>query len=78
MNKSKKTNDKIDELNKGAFELAGIYPYIFDVLCYVCTHAKDAIERKDNNLETHYRVKIPVDKFYDFALDGETDQSINY
>jgi len=66
--------EKISELNKGSFELAGVFPYIFDVLCYVCTHAKEAIERRGNNSETHFRVKIPTEAFYDFALDGELDQ----
>lgn len=65
---------KINELNKGAFELAGAYPYIFDVLCYVCTHAQAAIERKENKNETHYRVRIPIDKFYEIALDGKHEQ----
>lgn len=67
-------DQRIEDLAKGMFELAGIYPYIFDALCFVCTHMKDTIERVDVATESHYRIKIPIGQLYDMALDGEYDQ----
>lgn len=62
----------INALTRSAFELAGAHPYIFDTLAYICSHHRHAIERKNNQLETHYRVRVPIDYFKKFALDGCT------
>lgn len=62
--------EKIESLKRSFFEISGAHPYVFDALAFVCTYHKKAIERGDNPLETHYRVRIPIDNFMDFALDG--------
>lgn len=61
---------KIAELDKGAFQLGGFYPFIFDTINFVCTHYKEFIQRQDNTRETHYRLNIPIEHFLSFALDG--------
>lgn len=66
-----------EKLKRAVFNLASALPYLFDVISYTVTHHRGAIERADDNKETHYRVRIPVDHFLDFALDGETDQKAN-
>ena len=64
--------EKVESLTRSFFEIAGAHPYVFDALSYVCTYHKAAIERRDNSTETHFRVRIPLEKFLDFALDGRT------
>lgn len=68
-------NKKTKELNKGAFEVAGAYPMIFDTLCYACTHYPEGIDRKNISKETHYKAALPINVFYDFALDGHKEHS---
>jgi hypothetical protein len=53
-------------ISRATCNFLGAYPYLFDVIAYICTHAKGAIIGADN----YYSVTIPYDKFLDFALDG--------
>lgn len=62
-------DDRVKNMDKTAFELSGAFPYIFDALNYICTHCKAGIERINDITETHYRVRLPMHLFYDFALD---------
>jgi len=57
-------------ISRATCNFSGAYPYLFDVISYVCTHAKKAIIEVDN----YYSVTIPYEKFLDFALDGCTGQ----
>jgi hypothetical protein len=57
-------------ISRATCNFSGAYPYLFDVISYVCTHAKEAIKEVDN----YYSVTIPYDKFLSFALDGCTGQ----
>ena len=57
-------------ISRATRNFSGAYPYLFDVISYVCTHAKKAIIEVDN----YYSVTIPYEKFLDFALDGCTGQ----
>jgi len=57
-------------VSRATCNFSGAYPYLFDVISYVCTHAKKAIIEVDN----YYSVTIPYEKFLDFALDGCTGQ----
>jgi hypothetical protein len=62
----------LEKLTQAVFNLSGAYPYLFDTISYVATHHQEAIERQDNDKETHYRVRIPIEKFIDMALDEHT------
>jgi hypothetical protein len=64
--------EKIDTLTRSFFDIAGAHPYVFDALSFICTFHRQAIERRDNSSETHFRVRIPLAHFLDFALDGRT------
>jgi len=57
-------------ISRATCNFSGAYPYLFDVISYTCTHAKDAIKEVDN----YYSVTIPYEKFLEFALDGCTGQ----
>jgi len=57
-------------ISRATCNFSGAYPYLFDVISYVCTHAKKAIKEVDN----YYSVTIPYEKFLDFALDGCSGQ----
>ena len=57
-------------ISRATCNFSGAYPYLFDVISYVCTHAKKAIIEADN----YYSVTIPYKKFLEFALDGCTGQ----
>jgi len=57
-------------VSRATCNFSGAYPYLFDVISYVCTHAKKAVVEVDN----YYSVTIPYEKFLDFALDGCTGQ----
>ena len=57
-------------ISRATCNFSGAYPYLFDVISYVCTHAKDAIIEADN----YYSVTLPYETFLDFALDGCTGQ----
>jgi hypothetical protein len=57
-------------ISRATCNFSGAYPYLFDVISYVCTHAKEAIIEADN----YYSVTIPYEKFLDFALDDCTGQ----
>jgi hypothetical protein len=57
-------------ISRATCNFSGAYPYLFDVISYVCTHAKKAIIQADN----YYSVTIPYEKFLEFALDGCTGQ----
>jgi len=61
-------DNKIERLTNESFNLNGAYPYIIDLLNYVCTHHKDKIERQDRPQETHYRIAIPKAIFVDLIL----------
>jgi hypothetical protein len=52
-------------ISRATCNFSGAYPYLFDVISYVCTHAKKAIIEADN----YYSVTIPYEKFLDLALD---------
>lgn len=64
------SREQIKELTKASYSLSGAYPYTFDALAYICTHHKDNIERRDNAAESHFRVRLPIKTFLDFALNG--------
>jgi hypothetical protein len=57
-------------ISRATCNFSGAYPYLFDVISYVCTHAKEAIIETDN----YYSVTIPYEKFLEFALDDCTGQ----
>jgi hypothetical protein len=57
-------------ISRATCNFSGAYPYLFDVISYVCTHAKSAITEVDN----YYSVTLPYEAFLDFALDGCTGQ----
>jgi hypothetical protein len=57
-------------ISRATCNFSGAYPYLFDVISYVCTHAKEAIIEADN----YYSVTIPYETFLDFALDDCTGQ----
>ena len=57
-------------ISRATCNFSGAYPYLFDVISYVCTHAKEAIIEADN----YYSVTIPYQKFLEFALDDRTGQ----
>ncbi|MDR0389995.1 MAG: hypothetical protein LBH73_07985 [Spirochaetaceae bacterium] len=57
-------------ISRATCNFSGAYPYLFDVISYVCTHAKEAIIEADN----YYSVTIPYEKFLEFALDDCTGQ----
>jgi hypothetical protein len=57
-------------ISRATCNFSGAYPYLFDVISYVCTHAKEAIIEADN----YYSVTLPYEVFLDFALDGCTGQ----
>ena len=60
---------QIKTLSRSAFELAGAFPYVFDVINWVCTHNPHKISRKNSPDETHYKVKIPWEIFFEAAFD---------
>ncbi len=64
------SQDKIESLTRSFFEIAGAHPYVFDALSYICTYHRGAIDRVDDQTETHFRVRLPVEAFMDFSLDG--------
>jgi len=64
--------EKVEKLTRSFFEIAGAHPYIFDALSYICTFHRQAIERRENSTETHFRVRIPIENFLDYALDGRS------
>ena len=39
---------KIERLTNESFNLNGAYPYLIDLINFICTHHKDNIERQDN------------------------------
>ena len=57
-------------ISRATCNFSGAYPYLFDVISYVCTHAKSFIKEVDN----YYSVTMPYKKFLEFALDGCTGQ----
>ena len=65
---------KIERLTNESFNLNGAYPYLIDLINFICTHHKDNIERQDNLKETHYRVNIPKKAFMDIILGEYKDQ----
>lgn len=60
--------NKIDRLRNESFNLNGAYPYLIDLINYLCTHYRERIERKDNPAETHYRVRLLKADFDDIIL----------
>jgi len=65
--------EKMDNLTRAAFELAGAHPFVFDAIAFLCTHYPRLIDRKTDSTELHFKTTFPIDKFFDFALDGRTD-----
>ena len=63
-------DEKVKNLTRSVFEIAGAHPYLFDALSFICTHHRLAIQRLQNPAETHLRVVVPIEPFMDFALDG--------
>lgn len=62
---------RADSLKKAAFELFGVYPYMFDVISYICTCVPDIIENTENHSShTHYRFALPWHLLKDAAFDG--------
>lgn len=57
-------------ISRAACNFSGAYPYLFDVLSYICAHAKGAVVDVDN----YYSVIIPYDKFLELALGGHREQ----
>jgi len=57
-------------ISRATCNFSGAYPYLFDVISYVCTHAKQFIKEVDN----YYSVTMPYEKFLEFALDNCTGQ----
>ena len=57
-------------ISRATCNFSGAYPYLFDVISYVCTHAKGAIIEADN----YYSVTLPYEAFLDFALGGCSGQ----
>jgi len=66
--------NKIERLQQESFNLNGAYPYLIDLINYICTHHKDRIERKDNEAETHYRVRLLKRDFDEIVLGEYKDQ----
>lgn len=66
--------NKIDRLRNESFNLNGAYPYLIDLINYLCTHHRERIERKDNPLETHYRVRLLKADFDNIILGEYKDQ----
>lgn len=62
---------RADSLRKAAFELSGVNPYLFDIICYMCTCQPHLVEHTDdNNSDTHYRMALPWSVVIDAAFDG--------
>ena len=66
--------NKIERLTNESFNLNGAYPYLIDLVNYLCTHHRDIIERQNNVSETHYRVRIPKETFNEIILEEYKDQ----
>jgi hypothetical protein len=58
-------------ITRATCNLAGAYPFLFDVISYVCTHAKSAIQDVGN----YFSVTMPYEKFLEFALGYFTNQT---
>jgi len=57
-------------ISRATCNFAGAYPYLFDVISYVCTHYKDIISETEN----YYSIAMTYNKFLEFALDGFKEQ----
>jgi hypothetical protein len=63
--KGKIQREKIS-ISRATCNFSGAYPYLFDVISYVCFHARGALLETDN----YYSITLPYNFFLDFALDN--------
>jgi hypothetical protein len=54
-------------------ELAGAYPYLFNTISYIATHAKDSVIDIDPN-GFYYSITLPWDMFINITIDGMNTQ----
>lgn len=61
------------KIDRATCELAGAYPYLFNVISYMCTHAKEVVIDLDPN-GFYYSVSMTWEKFLDTALGDFIEQ----
>jgi hypothetical protein len=61
-------------ISKATSELGGIYPYVFNFLSYVCTHAPELVKLGDSE-SFYYMVSAPMEKFLEITLGKYTKQT---
>jgi hypothetical protein len=59
------------KISKATTDLSGAFPYVFDALAYICTHAKQLVRTSQKD-SSYYDVVIPYDKFIDLCIDEST------
>lgn len=64
-------NKETISISRSTCNFSGAWPYLFDVIFYVCTHKKENITKTEN----YYSVTIPYQTLLDLALDGYTEQT---
>jgi len=60
-------------INRATTELSGAFPYIFDFVNYICTHAKELVQLGDTE-SYYYMVTVPWEFFLDITLGNFTEQ----